>query len=69
MTAVAICRPFAASAGCIRRDERGMSRSLIGILWIALVAVWFGTLDQRALVRPDEGRYAEIPREMVASGD
>ena len=46
-----------------------MSRSLIGILWIALVAVWFGTLDQRALVRPDEGRYAEIPREMVASGD
>ncbi len=46
-----------------------MSRPLIVILWIALAAVWFGTLDQRALVRPDEGRYAEIPREMVASGD
>ena len=31
--------------------------------------VWFGTLDMRKLVRPDEGRYAEIPREMVTTGD
>ena len=46
-----------------------MGRGRIWILWIALAAVWFGTLDQRALVRPDEGRYAEIPREMAASGD
>lgn len=42
---------------------------MIRILWIALFAVWFGALDQRPLIRPDEGRYAEIPREMVASGD
>jgi len=41
--------------------------------WIALVLVfalvWFANLDYRRLIHPDEGRYAEIPREMVASGD
>lgn len=41
-------------------------------LWVllALVAVvWFSNLEYRKLIRPDEGRYAEIPREMVVSGD
>ena len=36
---------------------------------LALALVWFGTLDYRKLVKPDEGRYAEIAREMVVSGD
>ncbi|HEY6895779.1 MAG TPA: glycosyltransferase family 39 protein [Rhodocyclaceae bacterium] len=45
------------------------SRAVAWLLLIALFAAWFGTLGQRALVRPDEGRYAEIPREMVVSGD
>lgn len=43
-----------------------------GSLWLlvaVLAAVWFANLEVRKLVRPDEGRYAEIPREMVAGGD
>ncbi len=35
---------------------------LIAVLWLAM-------LPLRPLFNPDEGRYAEIPREMIASGD
>ncbi|OHC65139.1 MAG: hypothetical protein A2040_14835 [Rhodocyclales bacterium GWA2_65_19] len=38
-------------------------------LLLVFVLVWFGTLQQRRLINPDEGRYSEIPREMVATGD
>ncbi|HEV2331858.1 MAG TPA: glycosyltransferase family 39 protein, partial [Gammaproteobacteria bacterium] len=34
-----------------------------------LAAAWFTGLGQRDLFQTDEGRYAEIPREMVVSGD
>lgn len=36
---------------------------------LVVALVWFGGLGFRKLIKPDEGRYAEIPREMVASGD
>ena len=38
-------------------------------LIITVAVIWFSNLEYRILIKPDEGRYAEIPREMVASGD
>lgn len=36
--------------------------------WISAAVAWFAALGLRPLFNPDEGRYAEIPREMVATG-
>jgi 4-amino-4-deoxy-L-arabinose transferase-like glycosyltransferase len=38
-------------------------------LALAFALLWFGTLEYRRLINPDEGRYSEIPREMVVTGD
>ena len=38
-------------------------------LAVFLALVWLGMLGARPLFNPDEGRYAEIPREMLSSGD
>ena len=50
-------------------DTATPSRGTLIFLALLLAATWLGTLDLRKLVRPDEGRYSEIPREMVATGD
>jgi 4-amino-4-deoxy-L-arabinose transferase-like glycosyltransferase len=38
-------------------------------LAVLVAAVWLATLASRPLFNPDEGRYAEIPREMLSGGD
>jgi len=46
-----------------------MTRRALFALLAAFALLWFCNLGYRHLIKPDEGRYAEIPREMVVSGD
>ncbi len=46
-----------------------LPRSAWWLLAACALAIWFGALDVRRLQHPDEGRYAEIAREMAVSGD
>ena len=45
-----------------------MSRAYCGLAFL-LAVLWLATLASRPLFNPDEGRYAEIPREMLSGGD
>ena len=48
---------------------KNISNKQLWWLVIAVAVIWFANLEYRKLIKPDEGRYAEIPREMVVSGD
>ncbi|MDP1609726.1 MAG: glycosyltransferase family 39 protein [Sulfuritalea sp.] len=50
-------------------QSRELRRGPLLALLLIFALLWFGTLEHRRLINPDEGRYSEIPREMVASGD
>jgi 4-amino-4-deoxy-L-arabinose transferase-like glycosyltransferase len=41
----------------------------VAILVAFFAIIWFANLQYRSLIKPDEGRYAEISREMLSSGD
>jgi 4-amino-4-deoxy-L-arabinose transferase-like glycosyltransferase len=49
-----------------RQGRAGAARWLP---WVLIAIGWFATIQVRPMLDPDEGRYAEIPREMLASGD
>ena len=49
--------------------ELHKNKTLVWTLFIAFAVVLLGMLRARTLVPPDEGRYAEMAREMFASGD
>ncbi|HEX8740238.1 MAG TPA: phospholipid carrier-dependent glycosyltransferase [Casimicrobiaceae bacterium] len=46
-----------------------LSRAVVAALAIVMALVWFANLGERQLQHPDEGRYAEIAREMTVTGD
>ncbi|MBS0309607.1 MAG: glycosyltransferase family 39 protein [Proteobacteria bacterium] len=45
------------------------SRALLWAIFIVFCLNWFYTLAPRTLIPSDEGRYAEMAREMAATGD
>src|SRR5450432_1883348 len=57
------------NSGSLRGPHFASARRRVIALVLVFAAIWFSSLDYRRLVHPDEGRYAEVPREMVASGD
>ncbi len=49
--------------------ELHKNKTFVWSLFLAFAAVMLAVLKARTLVPPDEGRYAEMAREMFASGD
>nr|WP_057925285.1 glycosyltransferase family 39 protein [Burkholderia ambifaria] len=46
-----------------------LNRITLALLLVALAIVWFAPLGLRHLIPSDEGRYAEMAREMFVTGD
>jgi len=58
-----------ATPAAIRAPASTLQKLLVWLAVITFAVLWFGNLEYRDLNDPDEGRYAEIPREMSVSGD
>jgi len=50
-------------------DKPNKGAYLLWLLLAVFTILWFSNIEYRKLIKPDEGRYAEIPREMVADGN
>ena len=48
---------------------RQVRKRTLLLFFLAVGIFYFSALGTIPLLEPDEGRYAEIPREMLASGD
>jgi 4-amino-4-deoxy-L-arabinose transferase-like glycosyltransferase len=56
--------------GAISNNTVGaLHRSVWTLVAVVMSVAWFALLDVRKLQHPDEGRYAEIAREMLVSSD
>ncbi len=51
------------------RSSPFLSNAALAALVAIVALVWFAGIGTRTLIHPDEGRYAEIAREMAATGD
>lgn len=51
------------------RQSATLNPVKIIVLVLIYALLWFGTLNYRHLIPSDEGRYAEIAREMLVTGD
>jgi len=59
----------AVSAPTVRSDRASPLSAVAALALIIVLAVWFGSLGLRELMPSDEGRYAQIAREMAQTGD
>jgi len=48
---------------------RRLSRRAVALFFLSVAVIYYTGLGTLPLLEPDEGRYAEIPREMLARGD
>jgi 4-amino-4-deoxy-L-arabinose transferase-like glycosyltransferase len=51
------------------RQSSALHPGKILLLLVIYATLWFGTLNYRHLIPSDEGRYAEMAREMLVTGD